>query len=516
MKRQWIVPQNVKRFFAWTTKAKIGFRFRIQVKQGKFPVLYLLSGFFFVLSLIFILLQFSPLFANLVTCNSALAFVVEFLTNVGSKLNVVGITAAVGLLGVTGVAFAWLVAATDREVFGVPIGDLIDYQFPKTYTFYLFFFLPQLFLAIYAGNAKMTQVAFFSSIGVLLAAIHLLRVCYFILLNRNKRESIVYDYYASKLRIAICQPNSLHQVSSIVERTAMCAHEQLMVVHYLHGEDTATMWIDAVKCLFSMSQEGGDNYEAVASKRYHFFREGLEHDELAAVLLMEDCWYVLLQGTEIASRRKLAIHSILESIDTKPYKKPEEIAVIAGLVLALYDIYGVGDTPFLAAWKEVDQLFRPIKTQSYSRGLSPILYSQIRLAFGMLLASHILFSSQETNYDNAQNRSLLRTITNELENFDILTLREQLLLTKEFQIDTGLSLLLESQQFVYECSKEGNLELLLWYIEWSAIIKNPDYDESKYLEIVKKGFLGDSVTDAKFSPYHPDNMYYRALLLLTL
>lgn len=457
---------------------------------------------------------------------------------IGGLWKLQALTALVGAVGVTGVAFAWLVAAADREVLGLPIGTLIRFAYPGTYGFYFCGFLPQTAFSLYAGNTGWQTPATLSAMGVLLAASHLLRVCYTVLLNSRQREQVIYDYYGARLDEAVLvEDGSLQKLDAVLQATALSAREQLLREYRFRGQETLELWRRGAAYAADLWEEVTDREQTLPDS----FQDGREHPEITAVFLMENCWQTLLRDVESLSRRKLAIQEVLlelsrrdESAATAQRSAPEtapgnrtrspaELAVLAGLVLAVADLHKGKDEPLRSAWEELDLLFSGAGAPANTHGLSPGLRRDLRIAFGMLLAVHFLWGAGVPT-------GVLRRVGQDLEAYETLLKEEEKIFLGDLEESPSTdaqnpavpddsrtplrNMMKKSLSRALADSRDGNLELLLWYVEWAANLRrDPRYDALHYQIRVKAAFLPGSGGNVDSSPYPDGDLCYRALLL---
>lgn len=475
-------------------------------------IIYAFSGLCLISAVLFFASNWFPNITKWAMQVPCILSILRLFMAFGKLWELKAVAAVISMVGVTGVAFAWLVSAADREVLGVPIGVLIKWAYPGTYIFYLCCFLPQVFISVYASNAGMQVASPVAALGVLISAAYLLWVCYMILLNAGEREKIVYAYYKATLKECFSkEEDSLQNASSIVQKTAQCAHEQLVREHRLHGKDTLGIWLDAAKHIFGPPDTSPSGCEERGLELHRFFMDGDEHAEITAVFMMEDCWYTLLQGTGSASKRKLAIQEILLNIDQEGSKQPEELMVIAGLIFAIYDLYRDKNYPLFDAWHEFQNLFSPANIQANQHSLSKALRQNLILGFAMSLVVQTLWEERSPQMD-----TILQDISTVCEPNQCLMRQELELIQETVGSVSPEELLTKSLQRACENNEEGNLELLLWYVEWGTNLKRPEFNGFAYLERLEKAFLFTDKNVPSHSIYEIGNMYYRELLIFTL
>lgn len=438
----------------------------------------------------------------------------DLVETMGTLWEIKALTSLVSAVGMTGVAFAWLVSAADREVLGVPIGRLIHFAYPGTYGFYCCVFLPQTALGIYAGNIGWSAAAVLSAMGVLLAVAHLLRVCYAILLNSEGREKLIYDYYDDQVRkVSLEGSGSLGKIAVALQATALCAREQLLREYRFRGRELLRMWCWSAQ---SVAPVRGQTTDIRKETLRNAFQNGTAHPEITAVLLMETCWQALLRDSKELAQRRLAIQEILLDMDCKEEqtKTPAELAVLAGLVLALVELHRGENAPLQDTWVELDLLLGAAGVPGDSGGLPLPLCRDLRIAFGMVLAVHILQGDPAVPVD------ALHRIKKEVMTYPLLLKTEERFIFQSNWVKTVADLkniIDESGACVLENSREGNLELLLWYVEWATKLKSePSYDTLQYQSQVMKVFLLRTDGRILYSPYQVRNLCYRASLLRCL
>lgn len=109
-------------------------------------------------------------------------------------------------VGLTGIAFAWLISSASQEIAGVSMRELVKWAYPEAYFCYFCTYFPMLIMLIYTGIAEdppnqpfsAVCASFFTSIGALVLLAYTLRICYVLLLSHEKRRHIVLGFYISK------------------------------------------------------------------------------------------------------------------------------------------------------------------------------------------------------------------------------------------------------------------------------------------------------------------------------
>lgn len=110
-------------------------------------------------------------------------------------------------VGLTGLAFAWLISSASHEILGISMRELVKWAYPETYFCYFITYLPMLIMMIYVGNVEdkfcnnavtmlpAVSVSFFTSMGALVLLFYTLRISYVLLLSPEKRRHIILGFY---------------------------------------------------------------------------------------------------------------------------------------------------------------------------------------------------------------------------------------------------------------------------------------------------------------------------------
>ncbi len=109
-------------------------------------------------------------------------------------------------VGLTGIAFAWLISSASQEIADVSMRELVKWAYPETYFCYFYTYFPMLIMLIYTGGAENPPkqpfsavcASFFASVGAMALLAYTLRVSYVLLLSHEKRRHIVLGFYIAK------------------------------------------------------------------------------------------------------------------------------------------------------------------------------------------------------------------------------------------------------------------------------------------------------------------------------
>lgn len=109
-------------------------------------------------------------------------------------------------VGLTGIAFAWLISSAGQEIANVSMRELVKWAYPETYFCYFYTYFPMLIMLIYTGTVEDSTeqsssavcASFFASVGALALLAYTLRVSYVLLLSPEKRRHIVLGFYIAK------------------------------------------------------------------------------------------------------------------------------------------------------------------------------------------------------------------------------------------------------------------------------------------------------------------------------
>lgn len=107
-------------------------------------------------------------------------------------------------VGLTGIAFAWLISSASQEIAGVSMRELVKWAYPETYFCYFCTYFPMLIMLIYTGSVEESQpfsavcTSFFASVGAMALLAYTLRISYVLLLSHEERRHIVLGFYIAK------------------------------------------------------------------------------------------------------------------------------------------------------------------------------------------------------------------------------------------------------------------------------------------------------------------------------
>lgn len=257
------------------------------------------------------------------------------------------IGAMVGLVGLTGAAFAWLITNAERRVCGTRMGDLVDWVYPGFFRFYFLVFAPLSLLGVYAGHAGWVWTCLYAGMGVSLGMALLARACYVFVVQAGLRENWAFDYYRSELKDAgsyvrkgARSAERRTRIEQILLNLADYARFLTLNNHRPAGKRLVELWMGAVRT--SCFYRGGVDL-------CFDYLYGIPDGVLKGAELSQRIWDALLDQKDTPGQRRQILHGVLPHLcmdgeaDLSAY-----IALLLGL-LAHLEIATAGDACPLAA-----------------------------------------------------------------------------------------------------------------------------------------------------------------------
>ena len=451
---------------------------------------YAIGTICLLLSCVMLLDQFQLIDAHLSSLRNhlfvldLLARYVEWFCNLW---DVKALSSVIRVLGVSGVAFAWLVSAADKEILGVPIRDVLQWLANKIYLFYFFCYIPSLVIGVYAGDSgKTTQLhvaAVFSSLGVVVVSAYLMWLCYALLLHSNMRQRMIFLFYRDQLHACAgepgkCDPN-LKQMELWLLRSVKYYRAVLEDKYQEEGKNMCGLWLVAAATFHKTGQELLNLYYSCQDCP---FLDGIE--------MIEHAWASLLSGEITDIKKKVIVDRILGSMcNDQENEQKGYIILLVGLVSALFHLHEADENNLSGAMEELERILN-------IKGLPQPVAADLARAFGMRLAlcsqfkedtetyTHALYSFAVKygelagiNYEDEESSPFLREIRELKSGADGLTAaREELAQKPALSADEKLRLehissCLQELQFTME---EAKSQAILHSLFGKPEIKNPD------------------------------------------
>ena len=346
-----------------------------------------------VLSLLLLLDQFQPIDAVLYGIRTSLP-PLDWAVRVGGWFcglwDANALASVIRLLGVSGVAFAWLVSAADKEILGIPIRDLLQWMAGRIFQFYFFCFIPLLVIGVYAGDSDKTiqlrAAAVFASIGVMVVSAYLMWLCYALLLHAGTRQKLIVCFYRDQLRACIAK--SEDQIGVDMERMELWLMRSIKYYraaleekYQEESENICSLWLEAASSFHKTGQELLELYYDCQDCP---FLDGVE--------MIEHAWLALLDGGITDIRKEVVIKGILTSacIDCEKEQKGYSV-LLTGLVMALFHMNAANGEVSLDIMRDLDLILN-------EKGLLDPVKRALLWMFGMWATLHAEFGESKKPY----------------------------------------------------------------------------------------------------------------------